>query len=100
MREIQFDEIVKAIKDMIIITGTNLPKDAWDAIQKAYDNEVSPVSKEVLRQLLENAQIAKNEKKPLCQDTGLAVFFVKLGEDVKYRDWETDRKSTRLNSSH
>ncbi len=83
MREIQFDEIVKAIKDMIIITGTNLPKDAWDAIQKAYDNEVSPVSKEVLRQLLENAQIAKNEKKPLCQDTGLAVFFVKLGEDVK-----------------
>ncbi len=83
MREIQFDEIVKAIKDMIVITGTNLPKDAWSAIQRAYDEEVSPVSKEVLRQLLENAEIAKNEKKPLCQDTGLAVFFVKFGEDVK-----------------
>lgn len=83
MREIKFDEVVNAIRDMIVITGTNLPKDAWDALQKAHDNEVSEVSKEVLRQLLENAEIAKNEKKPLCQDTGLAVFFVKVGEDLK-----------------
>lgn len=83
MRELHFDEVVKAVRDMIIITGTNLPKDAWDALQKAHDNEVSPVSKEVLRQLLENAQIAKDEKKPLCQDTGLAVFFVNVGEDLK-----------------
>lgn len=83
MRELQFDEVVNAIRDMIVMTGTNLPKDALEALQKAHDSEVSPVSKEVLRQLLENAEIAKNEKKPLCQDTGLAVFFVKVGEDLK-----------------
>jgi len=49
------------------------------------ETEKSPVSKEVIRQILENADIAKNEKRPLCQDTGLAVFFVKVGEDVKIK---------------
>ncbi|MCK9162410.1 MAG: fumarate hydratase [Arcobacter butzleri] len=83
MRVIEFDELVKAVKEMIIHCGTVLPKDAYDALQKAYNEEKSEVSREVLRQLLENADIAKEEKRPLCQDTGLAVFFVKVGEDVK-----------------
>jgi fumarate hydratase subunit alpha len=83
MREIKFDDIVKSIRDCIIYSGTNLPKDAYKAMRDAYENEKSPVSKEVLRQLLENADIAANETKPLCQDTGLAVFFVKVGEDLK-----------------
>lgn len=82
MREIQFDTIVKAIKDTIIYSGSNLPQDAYDALKKAHDKEASPVSKEVLAQLLENADIAKNEARPLCQDTGLAVFFVKVGEEL------------------
>ena len=85
MREISYDEIVDAIKNMIIHTGTNLPEDAYQALKDAYDNEKSPVSKEVLRQLLENADISANENKPLCQDTGLAVYFVKVGEDVKIK---------------
>jgi fumarate hydratase subunit alpha len=85
MREIEFDTLVQAVRDMIVQCGTILPQDAYKAIQKAYDNEKSEVSREVLRQLLENADIAKNEKRPLCQDTGLAVFFVKVGEDVKLK---------------
>jgi len=83
MREIAYDEIVNAVKNMILVTATNLPEDTLEALQEAYDNEKSPVAKEVIAQLLENAKIAKDEKRPLCQDTGLAVFFVKVGADVK-----------------
>jgi fumarate hydratase subunit alpha len=85
MREIEFDVIVKAVRDIIVHCGTDLPQDAYDALKEAMENEKSPVSKEVIRQILENADIAKSEKRPLCQDTGLAVFFVKVGEDVKVK---------------
>ena len=83
MREIKYEEIVKSVKDMILFSATNLPKDAYKALEDAYKNEKSEVCKQVLKQILENADIAKNEERPLCQDTGLAVFFVKVGEDVK-----------------
>jgi len=83
MREIEFDTIVKAVRDIIVHCGTDLPQDAYDALKTAMEEEKSPVSKEVLRQILENADIAKDEKRPLCQDTGLAVFFVNVGQDVK-----------------
>jgi len=83
MREVQFETLVKAVRDVIVHCGTVLPKDAYEALQRAYNDEKSEVSREVLRQLLENADIAKAEARPLCQDTGLAVFFVKVGEDVK-----------------
>jgi fumarate hydratase subunit alpha len=85
MRELEFDVIVEAIKNTIIYSGTNLPEDSYKALQEACENEKSPVAKEVLTQLLENADIAKNEARPLCQDTGLAVFFVKVGEDLKVK---------------
>ncbi len=85
MREIEFDVIVKAVRDIIVHCGTDLPQDAYDALKAAMENEKSPVSQEVIRQILENADIAKNEKRPLCQDTGLAVFFVNVGEDVKIK---------------
>ena len=83
MREIKYEDVVTAIKNVIIHCGTVLPDDAYKAMKEAYDAEKSPVAKEVLAQLLENADIAKDEKRPLCQDTGLAVFFVKVGADAK-----------------
>jgi fumarate hydratase subunit alpha len=83
MREIQFNDIVTTIKHMIMHTSTVLPQDMLNALQKAYEEEESKVAKEVIKQLLENAKIAKDEIRPLCQDTGLAVFFVKVGENVK-----------------
>jgi len=85
MREIEFDVVVKAVKDMIMHCGTDLPQDTYDALEQAMEEEKSPVSKEVIRQLLENATIAKDEKRPLCQDTGLAVFFVNVGEEVRIK---------------
>lgn len=83
MREIAYQEIVKAVRDIIVYSACNLPADALKAMQDAYENEKSPVSREVLKQLLDNAQIASSESRPLCQDTGLAVFFVKVGADVR-----------------
>ncbi len=83
MREIAFDDIVKTVRDIIVYSGTDLPKDTYDALKEAMEKEKSPVAKNVIKQLLENADIAKNEKRPLCQDTGLAVFFVKVGDEVK-----------------
>ncbi len=83
MREVAFDDIVNAIKNMIMVTATNLPEDTLKALEEALEEEKSPVAREVITQLLENAKIAKEEKRPLCQDTGLAVFFVRVGEDVK-----------------
>ena len=83
MRYINFDEVVKAVKNLVAYSASNLPVDALKALKQALENEKSEVSKEVLRQILENAEIASTETRPLCQDTGLAVFFVKIGEDVK-----------------
>ena len=85
MREIEFDVVVKAVRDMIVHCGTDLPKDTYEALEEAMNNEASPVSKEVIRQILENANIAKDEKRPLCQDTGLAVFFVNVGDEVNIK---------------
>jgi fumarate hydratase subunit alpha len=83
VKEIQFDEVVKAVKNLIAVTSANLPEDALNAMKEAMEREESPVSREVLRQILQNAEIASTENRPLCQDTGLAVFFVKVGEDLR-----------------
>ncbi len=86
MREVEFDDIVKSIENMIVHTAYNLPEDAMNALKKTYEEEKSPVCKEVLKQILENAKIARTEDRPLCQDTGLAVFFVKVGEGFRVKD--------------
>ncbi len=83
MRIVKYDDIVNAVKEMIVYSTTHLSDDMLQALKKAYAEEKSEVSKAVLAQLLENAEIAANESKPLCQDTGLAIFFVKIGEEVK-----------------
>ena len=83
MRVVKYDDIVNSIKDMIIYSTTHLAPDMLEALKKAYKEEKSEVSRAVLKQLLENAEIAAENYKPLCQDTGLAIYFVKVGEDVK-----------------
>lgn len=82
MREIQPSAIVEAVARMCVSANTELPADVRRAIVTAHKEEDSPAAKEVLRQLLENADLAFESKLPLCQDTGLAVFFVELGQDV------------------
>jgi len=83
MREIHVSSITSAIADLCREANTSLGKDALQALQSALEREESPAGREILAQLVENARIAHEEGVPMCQDTGLAVVFVELGQDVR-----------------
>lgn len=82
MREISTDQITKAVRQLAIDASYDLGSDVVEAIKKARTVEASPVGKDILGQIITNAEIAINEKAPMCQDTGYAVLFVELGQDV------------------
>lgn len=81
-RELDVREITAAVKELCITANYDLPEDVYEALKKAQQTEESPVGVEVLGQLVENADIAARDRVPICQDTGLAVLFVELGQDV------------------
>jgi len=83
MRNIPAQEVYTRVKEMITHVTKVLPGDVLDCLQNSLDNETHPQAREVLGQLLENAQIAATEDLPLCQDTGAAVLFVDMGEDCR-----------------
>jgi fumarate hydratase subunit alpha len=82
MREVQAAAITKAVRDLFIDANCNLGEDVLAAFDRAIAEDESPVAKEVIRELKENARIARDEQSPICQDTGLAVLFVEVGQDV------------------
>jgi fumarate hydratase subunit alpha len=82
MREINTSQITTAIRDLCIKANTHLGEDVLAAINKAIELEVSPTGKDILEKLVENARIAREEEIPICQDTGFAVVFVELGQEV------------------
>jgi len=82
MREINAKEITKTISTLCQEANFNLGEDVLIALKKALKTEKSPLGKEVLSQLIENAKVAKDEKLPLCQDCGTAVVFLEIGQDV------------------
>lgn len=86
MREISVKDIISTVKNLSIDANYNLGKDAEDALKQAYQKEESPTSKETLKQIIENVQIAKEGEFPLCQDTGFAVIFVDMGDQVFVKD--------------
>ena len=86
MREITCDEIVSTVKRLCIEANYDLGTDVISAFQTAREREPSPLGREVLDQLLKNAGIAGEERVPMCQDTGLAVVFVELGQEVHITD--------------
>lgn len=82
MRVVQSKEIVSKVREMCIDANINLGNDVINAIQNSYKAEESILGKGVLNILLENTKIAKEKKIPICQDTGMAVFFVTIGQNV------------------
>lgn len=82
MRTINAKDIENKLEKVIYDTATTLAKDAVDGISKALAKEDSERAKFAMNVLLENAEVANKEAVPLCQDTGMAVFFVELGQDV------------------
>ncbi len=83
MRTVNAQIIHEKVRDMIMDACRLLNDDVLAAIKKGYDEEKSDSAREVLKQLLDNAELAKNSKLALCQDTGAAIFFVEHGEDVR-----------------
>lgn len=82
MREINVSEITNAVAKLCIDANCRLNSDVYNALENAKKTEESEIGKEILCQLTENADIAKNENMPICQDTGMAVIFVELGQEV------------------
>jgi len=82
MKTINLSEVRDKIKELVQTANFVLQDDVLDVINEMKDKEESPAGRAVFEQILENSQIAKSEKLGLCQDTGLAIFFVEIGEDV------------------
>ena len=84
IREIQTQEITQQIKEMCIEANHFLSKDMDEALKKATAEEESELGKKILNQLQDNLKIAGEDMIPICQDTGMAVFFVEVGQDVHF----------------
>ncbi|MDR2488226.1 MAG: fumarate hydratase [Desulfovibrio sp.] len=83
MKEIHVNDITRAVAAMSVKACCKLPADVRDALEAARVSEPSPMGRNILEQLLENAAIAAAEDIPICQDTGLAVVFADLGQDAR-----------------
>ena len=84
MRTIHTDEIIKNIKEMCIEANLSLTEDMKCRFKNATGSEKSPLGKQILNQLQENMEIAEKDMIPICQDTGMAVVFLKVGQDVHF----------------
>ncbi len=82
MRDIDCQQISEAVSNLFQEACVYLPEDVQAAIKRAKESEESSVAKGVLDKILENSEIASEEKIPLCQDTGTAVIFLELGQEV------------------
>ncbi len=82
MRTIKAADIVPKVAEIVRHASVYLPDDVKKALKGGMENEDAPSAKEIFRQLLENSEMAEQTGLPLCQDCGLAVFFVDVGEDV------------------
>jgi len=82
MRRLHTDEIIRNIKEMCIEANLKLSPDMEEGIRKAYTEENSELGRMILGQLGENLDIAAEESIPICQDTGMAVVFIKLGQEL------------------
>lgn len=83
MREINVEEITKVVEKLCIESNYYLPQDVKCALENALHKEESPLAKEILQDILKNQDIARTNNVPICQDTGLAVIFLELGQDVR-----------------
>jgi fumarate hydratase subunit alpha len=86
LREISCHVVSETVRDLFIEVNYNLGEDVLDALKHAADTEDSELGRYALERIIENAEIAGRESLPLCQDTGLAVVFVEVGQDVHVVD--------------
>lgn len=82
MREVHISKITETVKKLCIDANYYLPKDVKKRLIKAKEEEKFPVARNIINILIENADIAQEENRPMCQDTGMAVIFVEIGQDI------------------
>ena len=82
MREVQVEAIRDVVERLFIEANYDLSEDVIERFKDALEEEESPVGREVIEELLLNARIARDERIPICQDTGLAILFMEMGQDV------------------
>ncbi len=90
MKVIYTDTIIKNIKEMCIEANVNLSNDVKNKIDEALEKEEAILGKQILEQLETNMQIARDERIPICQDTGMAIVFIELGQDVHIEGMELE----------
>jgi len=84
LRELDVARVTEAVKDLCIKTNIYLPDDVKKALRESLEKEESPLGREILQVILENHDIAENERMPICQDTGVAIVFLEVGQDVHF----------------
>lgn len=82
IREIDVSFIKKSVSDLCIRANCSLGEDVIKKLHEVMLNEKTPVGREILEQLIQNAEIAQNEEIPMCQDTGFAIVFLEIGQEV------------------
>lgn len=82
MRELSYEAIVQAVRALCIQANTHLPEDLCQAIRRAREAEQAPVGRAILGDVVENFTFAARRELPICQDTGMAVVFARLGQEV------------------
>ncbi len=82
LKQILVEEIITAVEKLCIEANYDLGDDIMAGFRQALETEESPLGREVIDRLMENAEIAHNERVPMCQDTGMAVLFVEIGQDL------------------
>ncbi len=82
LREIEASKITEAVKKLVMDANYYIGDDVAGAIKNSLEEETSPTAKDILTMILENQKIAREEQLPMCQDTGVAVFFIELGQEV------------------
>jgi len=82
VRRVHVSEITEAVKELTIKANYEIPRETLELFKEALKREESPLGREVLQQILENAQIALKEQMPYCQDTGVTVVFLEIGQEV------------------
>ncbi len=83
MRVVNVSEITDVVEKLCIESNYYLPEDVRIALENALEVEESPLGKEIIQDILKNQEIARTKNVPICQDTGLAVLFLELGQDVR-----------------
>ena len=83
MREIKANQIKNKVKELFLKANFYINPDLMQRLEKALEEENSPIGKYVLKMIIENNKIASREEVPICQDTGLAVVFIELGQEVR-----------------